>query len=41
MSLIDHPTPSTAAPLVAGERLDRSTFHNRYEQSPGDEGISP
>jgi Uma2 family endonuclease len=34
MSLIDHPTPSTAPPLVAGERLDRATFHNRYEQMP-------
>lgn len=34
MSVIDHPTPSTALPLVAGERLDRATFHNRYEQMP-------
>ncbi|HUY36448.1 MAG TPA: hypothetical protein VMV69_27170 [Pirellulales bacterium] len=34
MSLIDHPTPSTAPPLVAGQRLDRSTFHERYEKMP-------
>jgi Uma2 family endonuclease len=36
MSLIDHPTPSTAPPLVAGERLDRATFHNRYERTAPD-----
>jgi hypothetical protein len=36
MSLIDRPTPSTAPPLVAGERLDRATFHNRYERTAPD-----
>ena len=36
MSTVDRPRPATATlpPLVAGERLDRATFHERYETMP-------
>jgi len=34
MSTIDHTKPETLPPLVAGERLDRATFHERYEAMP-------
>src|SRR5262245_16858001 len=37
MSLVDQPIPSAPLPpppLVAGERLDRATFHDRYVQMP-------
>jgi Uma2 family endonuclease len=34
MSTIDHTKPGTLPPLVAGETLDRATFHERYEAMP-------
>jgi Uma2 family endonuclease len=34
MSTIDHTKTETLPPLVAGERLDRATFHARYEAMP-------
>jgi Uma2 family endonuclease len=34
MSTLDRPEPKTLPPLVAGERLDRATFHERYEAMP-------
>ena len=34
MSTIDRPKPGTVPPLVAGQRLDRVTFHERYEAMP-------
>jgi Uma2 family endonuclease len=34
MSTIEHLRPATPLPLVAGERLDRLTFHERYEAMP-------
>lgn len=34
MSTIDHDRRRAAPPLVAGERLDRPTFHQRYEAMP-------
>jgi hypothetical protein len=34
MSTVDHPRTSTLPPLVAGERLDQPTFHERYEAMP-------
>lgn len=34
MSTIDRPERRTLPPLVAGERLDRATFHERYEAMP-------
>ena len=34
MSTIDRPEPQTLPPLVAGERLDRATFHARYAAMP-------
>src|SRR5438874_6017261 len=34
MSTIDHPKIKTLPPLVAGHRLDRATFHERYEAMP-------
>ena len=34
MSTIDRPSAGTVPPLVAGERLDRATFHERYEAMP-------
>jgi Uma2 family endonuclease len=36
MSTIDRPTPATLPPLEAGQRLDRATFHARYEAMPPD-----
>ncbi len=34
MSTIDRPAPVASPPLVAGQRLDRVIFHERYEQMP-------
>ncbi|HEX8199664.1 MAG TPA: Uma2 family endonuclease [Isosphaeraceae bacterium] len=34
MSTLDHPKTATLPPLVAGQRLDRATFHARYEVMP-------
>jgi Uma2 family endonuclease len=34
MSTIDRPQTATLPPLVAGQRLDRATFHDRYEAMP-------
>ena len=34
MSTIDRPGQRVLPPLVAGERLDRATFHERYEAMP-------
>jgi Uma2 family endonuclease len=34
MSTIDRRKPTTLPPLVAGQRLDRATFHERYEAMP-------
>ena len=34
MSTIDQRKPTTSPPLVAGQRLDRATFHERYEAMP-------
>ena len=34
MSTIDRPKATTLPPLVAGQRLDRATFHERYEAMP-------
>ena len=34
MSTIDRSTPVASPPLVAGQRLDRVTFHERYERMP-------
>jgi Uma2 family endonuclease len=34
MSTIERRQPATLHPLVAGERLDRATFHERYEAMP-------
>src|SRR4051794_617328 len=34
MSTIDRPQAATLPPLVAGQRLDRATFHERYEAMP-------
>ena len=35
MSTIERPAPAaTLAPLVEGQRLDQTTFHERYEQMP-------
>ena len=34
MSTVDRPRPRTLPPLVEGERLDRATFHDRYEAMP-------
>lgn len=34
MSTVDRPGPKTLPPLVAGQRLDRATFHERYEAMP-------
>lgn len=34
MSTIDRSAPVATPPLVAGQRLDRSTFHERYERMP-------
>lgn len=34
MSTIDRPKAGTLPPLVAGQRLDRATFHDRYEAMP-------
>jgi Uma2 family endonuclease len=34
MSTVDRPTSRTLPPLVEGERLDRATFHARYEAMP-------
>ena len=34
MSTLDRPEPKTLPPLVAGQRLDRATFHERYEAMP-------
>jgi hypothetical protein len=36
MSTLDRPGPKTLPPLVAGQRLDRATFHERYEAMPPD-----
>jgi hypothetical protein len=36
MSTIDRPRPETLPPLEAGQRLDRATFHARYEAMPPD-----
>ena len=34
MSTVDRTDRKTLPPLVAGERLDRATFHERYEAMP-------
>jgi Uma2 family endonuclease len=34
MSTINRPESVAAPPLVAGQRLDQATFHERYEQMP-------
>jgi len=34
MSTIDEPRAMTLPPLVAGQRLDQPTFHDRYEAMP-------
>jgi len=34
MSTVERPPVSTLAPLVAGQRLDQPTFHERYEAMP-------
>ena len=34
MSTVDRTDRKTVPPLVAGERLDRATFHERYEAMP-------
>ena len=34
MSTIDRSAPAVSPPLVAGQRLDRVTFHERYERMP-------
>ena len=34
MSAIDRPQTETLPPLVPGQRLDRATFHERYEAMP-------
>jgi len=36
MSTVDRPEPRTLPPLVAGQRLDQPTFHERYEAMPED-----
>src|SRR3954468_2245802 len=36
MSTIDRPEPRVLPPLVAGQRLDQPTFHERYEAMPPD-----
>lgn len=36
MSTIDRSKPRVLPPLVAGERLDQATFHERYEAMPPD-----
>src|SRR3954451_4197285 len=34
MSTVDRPQPRVLPPLVAGQRLDQPTFHERYEAMP-------
>jgi Uma2 family endonuclease len=34
MSTLDRSEPRTVPPLVAGQRLDRATFHERFEAMP-------
>jgi len=34
MSTVDRQKPATLPPLIAGQRLDRATFHERYEAMP-------
>ena len=34
MSPVDRTRTTTIPPLVDGERLDRATFHERYEAMP-------
>ena len=34
MSTVERPKASTLPPLVAGQRLDQPTFHERYEAMP-------
>ena len=34
MSVVDHPGTVGLPPLVAGQRLDQVTFHERYEAMP-------
>jgi Uma2 family endonuclease len=34
VSTLDRPEPKTLPPLVASQRLDRATFHERYEAMP-------
>src|SRR2546421_12890321 len=34
MSTLDRPDATTLPPLVAGQRLDRASFHERYEAMP-------
>jgi hypothetical protein len=34
MSTIDRPVARVLPPLVAGQRLDQATFHERYEAMP-------
>ncbi|MDR3637742.1 MAG: Uma2 family endonuclease [Isosphaeraceae bacterium] len=36
MSTVDHTEKKTLPPLIAGQRLDRATFHERYEAMPPD-----
>ena len=40
MSTIERREPVTVPPLIAGERLDRATFHERYEAMPPRPGPS-
>ena len=34
MSTVERPDPHVLPPLVAGQRLDQPTFHERYEAMP-------
>jgi hypothetical protein len=34
MSTVDRPERKVLPPLVAGQRLDQPTFHERYEAMP-------
>jgi hypothetical protein len=36
MSTVDRPEPRVLPPLIAGQRLDQPTFHDRYEAMPPD-----
>ncbi len=38
MSTVDRPRRKALPPLVDGQRLDRATFHERYEAMPPETG---